>query len=417
MRKGFSTGSVSAATIKASIRYYFESIKFSVIDIKMPGGETAHLDIAGLEKFEEDAGRPISRAVVVKDSGDDPDVTNGIKIYADFININENEIGGLRKCYGKLSIYNKISNLCGSNAFEGFTLILAAGKGVGIVTKPGLPVEPGHAAVNPVPFKMIELAASEELCRWMEERILDLSAISADTFISVLYIPEGKEVAKKTLNPRLGIYGGISILGTTGYVIPISTKAWLETIKTSLIFLSENKIKTCVFTPGRYSEKIAMKIFKDMPKESFIEMGDYVAYSVRKAAVFGIKKIIVVGQFGKMIKIAQGAGNTNAKYTDLNLNFLGETVRKTLIGLNGSESAGLAEKEIEYIFNLIINSNTSRQAYEYILSDKFRPFSEVIFEDILKAARENLNKMTGNNNGLDVEIVLISYKGEIIKTV
>ncbi|HEC25745.1 MAG TPA: hypothetical protein ENI54_07035 [bacterium] len=118
-----------------------------------------------------------------------------------------------------------------------------------------------------------------------------------------------------------------------------------------------------------------------------------------------------------MIKIAQGAGNTNAKYTDLNLNFLGETVRKTLLRLSGFESVGLAEKEAEYIFNLIINSNTSRQAYEYIVSDKLRPFSGVIFENILKAARENLNKMAGNSKGLDVEIVLISYNGEIIKTV
>ncbi|MHB1696817.1 MAG: cobalt-precorrin-5B (C(1))-methyltransferase CbiD [bacterium] len=408
LRKGFSTGSVSTAAIKASIRYYFDPAIFSAIEIKMPGGENAYLNIAGLEKYELYAGVEVSKAVVIKDSGDDDsDVTGGIKICANFTSVNKNEIRELKKYYEKLSVYNIIKF---PKSDKVITLILASSKGIGRATRPGLPVRPGFPAINPVPFKMIELAASEEMDFQIKKDALNLSYLNNKIFISVLYIPEGEETAKRTLNPRLGIEGGISILGTTGYVVPISTKAWLETIKASLRFLSENKIKSCVYTPGRYSEKIALNIIKDLPQESFIEIGDYVAYSVRKAAKSGIKKIILVCQFGKIIKIAQGARNTNAKYGSLNLNFLEETVRKTFQRLKSGQKGKLALEREEYLCACIAKSNTSRQAFDYIISEEFE-----IFSDILGIAKDNLTRMSGA--GVDIEVILISYEGRIVKRI
>ena len=414
LRKGFSTGSTSAAVIKASIRYYFKPEKFSDIKIKMPGGEEANLNIAELKKYRmNENGTAVSRASAVKDSGSDEyDVTGGIKICADFTVINknaQNEIAGLKKYYEKFSVYNIIKcPLKGGAA----ALILAASKGVGMATRPGLPVRAGFPAVNPVPFAMIELAAKEELCFWIKKYASGSYLLNNKIFISVLYIPEGEETAKKTLNGRLGIEGGISILGTTGYVMPVSAKAWLETIKASLNFLSENKIDTCVYTPGRYSEKIALKIIKDLPQESFIEIGDFITYSVRKAVKKGIKNIILVGQFGKIIKIAQGARNTNAKYSRLNLNFLGETVKKTVKSICGSEG-GSGNRPDERIYNLIVNSNTSREAFVHITSDEFKIYSDVIFENILKIAAENLSKTAGES--VNIEIILISYGGSAVK--
>ena len=414
LRKGFSTGSTSTAAIKASIRYYFEPEKFSSIKIKMPGGENAHLNIAGLESRRlYGNGTVASKAVAVKDSGsDDSDVTGGIKICADFTVINKNnknEILGLKKYYEKLSVYNIIK--C---QWKGGTvsLILAASKGVGKATRPGLPVRAGSPAVNPVPFAMIELAAKEELCFWIRKDALSLNSLNNKIFISILYIPEGEKTAKKTLNKRLGIEGGISILGTTGYVIPVSTKAWLETIKASLKFLSENNINTCVYTPGRYSEKIALKIIKDLPYESFIEIGDFISYSIRKAVKSGIENIILAGQFGKIIKIAQGARNTNAKYSSLNLEFLAETAKKTVKSICGG---GKGVEQGEYIYNLIVNSNTSREAYGHITSDEFKIYSDIILGNILKIAAENLTKIAGE--GVNIKIVLISYGGNAIKKI
>ena len=420
-RKGFSTGSTSAAVIKASIRYYFEPEKFSDIKIKMPGGEEANLNISELEKYRmNENGTPVSKASAVKDSGSDEyDVTGGIKICADFTAINKNdknEIAGLKKYYEKFSVYNIIKcPLKGGTA----ALILAASKGVGRATRPGLPVRAGYPAVNPVPFAMIELAAEEELCFWINKINKDSSGsdlLNNKIFISVLYIPEGEETAKKTLNGRLGIEGGISILGTTGYVMPVSAKAWLETIKASLNFLSENKIDTCVYTPGRYSEKIALKIIKNLPQESFIEIGDFITYSIRKAVKKGIKNIILAGQFGKIIKIAQGARNTNAKYSRLNLNFLGETAKKTVGSICGGEGKGGSKgggRPDERIYNLIVNSNTSREAFSHITSDEFKIYSDIIFETILNIAAENLAKTAGE--GVNIEIILISYGGSAVK--
>lgn len=458
LRNGFSTGSISAAVIKASLRYYFKTEKFFSIEIKMPGGETASINIAGLAKKKNN----VSNATAIKDSGDDPDVTNGIKICADFmkidcgnalaetlsapLNLHYGDIlhnrlkpahdagfcmhgrisslltdclpDNVKNYYGNLYIYNIIGH-------SSFTVILLSSKGIGVVGRQGLPVRAGFPAINPVPFKMIELAVREEL-RSLNVNGGSIIADVADfadipntdvhdvlkgrcgsTFLSILYVPEGEVTAKKTLNPRLGIKGGISILGTTGYVVPISTKAWLETIKSSLSFLLENNITDCVFTPGRFSEKMAMKIFKNMPEECFIEAGDYISYSLRKAVQFGIKNIIFSGQFGKILKIAQGARNTNAKYSKLDLKYLGASVKMTL-----KKYTCLHAEIIDNLYEKIISSNTSRQAYYHILSlSEFYEWLPVrIFEGILKEARLNLLRMTGKQTD-NINITLISYEG------
>ncbi len=438
LKKGFSTGSVSTAAIKASLRYYFKRQEFLDIKINMPGEEYVSLGVTRL--FGGKFG--LSTAVVIKDSGDDPDVTNGIKICADFMTICDannivdmffKELGqsasivgndkndnttlclyekisraimdrlprDMKKYYEKLYIYNIIKH-------SGFMLVLASSIGIGIVGRRGLPVKPGFPAINPIPSKMIEWAVKEEIDSLRGGRVIKKQLNDASrVWLSVLYIPDGAVVAEKTLNPRLGINGGISVLGTTGYVIPISTKAWLETIKASLVFLSENGIEECIYTPGRFSEKIAIKLFKDMPKESFIEIGDYVSYSLRKAGQHAIKKIIFVGQFGKIVKILQGARNTNAKYGSLDLGYLSASVRATL-----EEYTDMSDSFIGDLCNKITNSNTSRQAYGYILSlsDLNASLPNRIFYNVIRTARKNLIRMAGKL--INVDIVLLSYEGK-----
>ena len=446
LRKGFSTGSTSAAAVRASIRYYFEGEKFDYVEIKMPGGENASLKVASLSKFKlkPDAEPIISKSVLIKDSGDDfADVTGGIEICADFTVIDKkdkNAVKNLKKYYEKFSVYNIIKCPLAADS----TIIFASSKGIGTVKRKGLPVKAGYPAINPVPYKMIESAAEEEL----KLNILKLRTgvkgsrdyggcgYGGKVFFSILYVPEGEKIAERTLNPRLGIEGGISILGTSGYVVPISAKAWLETIKACLNFLKANKIDTCVFTPGRFSEKAALKIFKNLRRESFIEIGDYVSYSLRKVCGTGIKNIIFAGQFGKIVKIAQGARNTNAKYAALDLGFLAETAKEAVKKRN--------ENDAERIYGLIINSNTSREAFGYITSDDFSIYSDDILSKLLKKAAEKLHnilKNAGNGagrgfeaeteagievnanldaaveggNSIEIEIVLIDYGGNEIK--
>jgi cobalt-precorrin-5B (C1)-methyltransferase len=419
LKKGFSTGAVSTAAIKASIRYYFLKNNFNLIEIEMPGGEIRPIGVFSLSFKTFKEGGVAACSVIEKYSGDDPDVTGGIKINADFIDIDsigagrienkekidnglktilcDDSLINIREIYKKITIYNHIYD---NN--NNIRLLLATGVGIGIVKKPGLPVNIGCPAINPIPFKMINYSVSKELFYWV-----NLMGFTNKIFLSVLYIPDGEEVAKKTLNTRLGIEGGLSILGTTGYVIPISAFSWLETIKSSLKFLSANNITTCIFTPGRFSEKKALKIFHEYSLDYFIEIGDFISYSMRKAGQFGIKEVIFVGQFGKILKISQGSRNTNAKYSTLNLNYLGDIVKKRT-------------SDIE-LYKKVINSNTSREAFMHIIDkindkdndkDKDNDRSIIIIYDVLKNAKFNLERMSGGL--VKCRVILLSYEGEKI---
>ncbi len=402
LKKGFSTGAVSAAAVKASIRYYFLKKDISSIEIEMPLGETCSINIFSLSFKILKSGEKAACTVIEKYSGDDPDVTGGIKIHADFLALkplkcNENFYANYNgehgneyllssQLYGKIHIYNEIHL-----KDKDIRLILTCANGIGIVTKPGLPVNIGAPAINPVPYKMIEDSAKKELLYWA-----DITGQSGATFLSVLYIPEGEKVAKKTLNSRLGIIGGLSILGTTGYVIPISASAWLGTIKSSLMFLSANNRKVSIYIQGRFSEKKAMEIFGHYAHEHFIEIGDFVSYSMRKAMRFGMKEIILVGQFGKILKISQGARNTNAKYTTINLKYLAEAVKRRVSD--------------ERLYEMVANSNTSREAFFHILDKTSKEASKNIIYDILKSARSNLERMGGGS--IKCTVVLLSYDGK-----
>ena len=451
LKKGFSTGTVSAGAIRSSIRYYFSEEKFETISVDMPGGESVNIDVTDLSYRFLKNGIKISTAVIQKFSGDDIDVTGGIKIYADFMtigkkvyknfNIQYNNKGAGRYEYvhdrnndsdkiiaedfendlkdyfnefyhNKLTFYDKIINTDVGDFF------FSSAEGIGIVTKQGLPVRIGYPAINPVPKDMIKKNALNELndlaalCRFNEINENNADVLqTVNFFLSVLYIPDGEEISKKTLNSRLGINGGLSILGTTGYVVPISAKAWLDTIKSSLNFLSENNINLCVFTPGRFSEKCAMKIFADLPEEYFIEIGDFVSYSVRKAADFGIKNIILTGQFGKIVKISQGERNTNAKYSRLNLNYIGEIIKDSEY-MRRAGSNDYYEDDFSAIYEKVTNSNTSREAFSYIESIKNENVKNGIINEILYNAKNNIEKI--NNNKVKCKIILLSYSGEKI---
>lgn len=532
LKKGFSTGTVSAGAIKSSIRYYFSKKKFETISVDMPGGESVNIDVADLSCRFLKNGTKISTAVIQKFSGDDIDVTGGIKIYADFmiigkknqykyvkkfpsinysnninndnisnvnVNDNYNDLKGLSSheydngsnndfdkinaenikdylknyfnefYHKKLIFYDIIENVKNQiiqgtdfNLFADNTdFLFSSAEGIGVATKHGLPVNIGSPAINPVPLDMIKKNALNEFKNiilndgydgYIRNSLKsDIGKNSKDVndakfFLSVLYIPDGEDVSKKTLNSRLGIEGGLSILGTTGYVIPISAKAWLDTIKSSLLFLHENNIDVCVFTPGRFSEKCAMKIFKNFSEGYFIEIGDFVSYSIRKAAVYGIKNIILAGQFGKIVKISQGERNTNAKYSNLNLNYIGEIIKKyfnyknqnnnlnndlsnnynkknTDIDNNNNLNNNPSNSELNYvleneisglseIYEKVINSNTSREAFLYISSIKNENVKKEIINEILFNAKKNIEKI--NNGLIKCKIILLSYNGEKI---
>ena len=279
LRNGYTTGTCAAAAAKGAVLTLLGHSQKEV-PISLPLGETATIPLH--ERWSEN-GMP--HCTVIKDGGDDPDVTHGAVIGA-FINaIPSRE----RRRGGSLPV------------------IIKGGTGVGLVTKPGLPVKAGEAAINPIPRKMIRRAIREAFAQDPS------SALSLKKIEVTLFVPEGKELAKKTFNPRLGILGGISILGTTGIVKPFSHQAYRETICCALDIATAARARKIVLSTGGMSERFARRQFPRLKEEAFIQMGDLVSYALNQSLKKGFNNITIAAFMGKLSKIAAGSTYTHAR--------------------------------------------------------------------------------------------------------
>ena len=256
------------------------------VEVKLPLGSLATIPLSTIWTKNDTA-----YCTVIKDAGDDPDVTNGAEIGAQV---------------SLISLKKKSKS-------EKLTVVLKGGKGVGLVTTPGLPVRKGEAAINPVPRKMIRDSIRETFSQ--EPRLMGLSNRVEVT----LFVPRGEELAKKTFNPRLGILGGISILGTTGIVKPFSHQAYRETIGCALQIARAVKCKEVVLSTGGLSERLAKTYLPCSRDESFIQMGDYVGFSLKEALKNRFYNITVSAFMGKLSKIASGCIYTHARNFPLDI--------------------------------------------------------------------------------------------------
>jgi cobalt-precorrin-5B (C1)-methyltransferase len=215
---------------------------------------------------------------VVKDAGDDPDVTNGMRIYAT------------------------------ARKIPGTRVEITAGRGIGTVTMPGLAVSPGRPAINPVPMKMI-IEAVESVKPDDAGVLIEISA------------PKGAEIAKKTFNPRLGIRGGISILGTTGIVEPYSDEAVIESLALRLSLMAAEGLREVIFVPGKYGERYAIDVL-GLPRDLVAVTGNYVGKMLERAVRHGMRCILFVGHIGKLVKIAGGIFDTHSRVADARVEIL-----------------------------------------------------------------------------------------------
>jgi len=276
LRTGYTTGACAAAAAKAAMLALLRQETVKRVEISLPGGQRALFDINNCV-FE--AGE--ASCSVVKDAGDDPDVTDGIEIFAAV----RWESGG------------------------GITI--SGGRGVGVVTKPGLEVPVGMPAINPVPRQMVLQSVREATEDGLDGRGIAVT-ISA---------PSGEELARRTLNSRLGITGGISILGTTGIVIPYSKDAYTACISQALDVAAACGCREAVLTTGRRSEKFAQKELA-LPDECFIQAGDFIGYSLEECARKGLARATVWGMVGKVSKLAAGHLYTNVSDSTVSIDFL-----------------------------------------------------------------------------------------------
>ncbi len=262
------------------------------VEIILPGGETARFPLHG-QKF----GGNGASCFVIKDAGDDPDVTNGAEIHATV-------------SLEKLSPSPHPSPTPGGGEDN---VVIQGGVGIGRVTKPGLAVPVGEWAINPVPRKMIAEAIRGVFPPHP-------SPLTPHVTIS---IPNGEELSKKTLNSRLGIIGGLSILGTTGIVKPVSTQAWTDTIAAAIDVALACGCGTVVLSTGRTSELAAQR-YLSYQEEAYIMMGDHVGFAVRTCARKGVRSLVLAGQFAKILKIAGAHEQTHVSSSKLDLLMLAE---------------------------------------------------------------------------------------------
>ncbi len=282
LKSGFTTGTAAAAAAKGALLLLLTGRNPGAVAIRLLTGDMISIPIHSSEIISETE----AVCTVIKDAGDDPDVTHHA------------EIGARVRQTG-----------------HGTDIVISGGIGVGQVSKPGLEIPPGQPAINPGPRRMIIEAIHDVLHEY-----------GSDFSVSVeIFVPKGQELARKTLNARLGIIGGISILGTTGIVKPMSHDAYIASIISALSVAKASGLDTIVLTTGRRSERYAQGIWKDLPEEAFVQMGDFFQASLQAAAEKGFKEIRIAAFFGKALKMAQGFAHTHAAKSELTMKLLSET--------------------------------------------------------------------------------------------
>lgn len=284
MKKGFTTGSCGAAAAKAAAYMLLSGKEKNQIEIETPAGIMFNAKIVDIVKQENQVS-----CAVIKDGGDDPDVTTGAHVVA---------------------LVSRVSEESESLSAEA-SVEIDGGFGVGRITLPGLDQPVGNAAINSVPRSMIEKEVLE-VCK-----CLDFNG-TLKVFISV---PEGEELAGHTFNPRLGITGGISILGTTGIVEPMSTKALVDTIRVELKQKKELGYKTAIVSPGNYGLKF-MKDTYDYDLDKSVKCSNFIGETVDICIELGFEGMLITGHIGKLIKVAGGIMNTHSHEADSRMEIL-----------------------------------------------------------------------------------------------
>ncbi len=345
LRTGWTTGTCASAATKAALLALRDQRPPEVVEVALPSGQRVTFAVASCSY---DAAR--AQAVVVKDAGDDPDVTHQAHLTS---TVTWRDDAGL---------------------------VLEGGEGVGVVTKPGLGLTVGEPAINPVPRQMLAQAVAD---------VIDVDTRGVRVVISV---PDGERMARKTTNARLGILGGISILGTTGIVRPFSTASWRASVLQAVAVMAAQGEPTLVLCTGGRTEKGAMALLPQLPDICFVEVGDFTGAALREAVDRGLRQVVFVGMVGKLTKLAAGVLMTHYTRSKVDPGLLGSITRSV-----GVAPEVAAEVDV---------ANTARHAYEiWERLGVLRPAGDEVclrVQSVLVRASENR---------LGAEVAMVDFTG------
>lgn len=348
LRRGWTTGACATAATKAALTALITGEFPDPVSIKLPKGQEPQFALA----FESITDHYAS-AGIVKDAGDDPDVTHGATIIATV-----------------------------APAKPGSGICFKAGEGVGTVTLAGLPLAVGEPAINPVPRAMMQ-AEVESLCTEF--------GLPPDVVITIS-VPGGAQLAEKTWNPRLGIVGGLSILGTTGIVQPFSCAAWIHSIHRGIDVARAAGLDHVVGSTGSTSEGAAQKCF-DLPEIAYLDMGDFVGGLLKYLRKHPVDRLTIAGGFAKMVKLAQGALDLHSGRSQVDMAFLAELVPS---GFNQS------------LKEMILSANTALEVLELTLQNNIE-----LAPAIASRARDTAHGAL-RDAPVAVDILIIGRKGDVL---
>lgn len=350
LRSGFTTGACATACSKAALLALLSQTLVKGVRIALPAGQQPWFQLDSCQFDNRSA-----TCTVVKDAGDDPDVTHGAVIGATVTLNSSGRITFLR------------------------------GPGVGLVTLPGLEIRPGEPAINPVPRKMIENACKKVL------------ADAGREFQGVevtIFVPRGEIIAGRTLNSRLGITGGISILGTTGIVTPFSASSYIASITQGIDVAAANGARQVVINSGARSEKILKALFPDLPDFAFIHYGNWIGETLQKLAGSPVKKVGMGIMLGKGVKLAEGMLDTHSGRNSWNETFVHQL----------AQAAGYPQAVLDQILTL----NMAGRLTELFSFARTEPFYQVL----LSACYQNCKRLIPD---IDLVLYLINKDGSYLK--
>lgn len=346
LRRGWTTGACATAATLAAFEALLTGEFPDPVTITLPRGEQPSFALA-----RKELGDAFATAGIVKDAGDDPDVTHGALV---LVTVRQGETG------------------------RGVTF--RAGEGVGAVTKAGLPILPGEPAINPAPRAMM---------REIVEAVAAAHGVSGDVEITVA-IPGGEELAEKTWNPRLGIVGGLSILGTTGIVIPYSCSAWIQSIRSGIDVARANGFAHVAGATGKTSEA-AVRAHYGLPLEALIDMGDFAGGMLKYLRDHPVPHVTIAGGFAKTVKLAQGHMDLHSSRSQVDFGKLAAW----LMELGATEQMAQAARE----------ANTAAQVLELAGELPLGPL-------VARRAREVALAMLAG--GIDLDVLVVDRAGRIV---
>ena len=349
LRRGWTTGACAAAAAKSACAALLGGEFLDPVEISLPGGQRPAFALA---QSRRDADR--ASAGIVKDAGDDPDVTHGALI-----------IATVRRLP------------------SGSGLVFRAGSGVGTVTRPGLPLPPGEPAINPAPRQMIRDAIAEV---WPAQS----GGIDLEVEIGV---DGGEALAAKTLNPRLGIIGGLSILGTTGIVVPYSCSAWIYGIRQGIDVARAIGLTHVAGATGANSEA-AIRKYHHLPEHALIDMGDFVGGMLKYLRTHPLPRLTIAGGVAKMTKLAQGL---------LDLHSARGSVDLAALAAFSDRAGGSAE-----LHGKILDANTAAEAFAHAAD------AGVKLGDVVARAAQETAVQAVEGRDIAVEVVLFDREGRTV---